>query len=158
MAVPPIRGRCAGSTCRRVFPTPHSRPGAPGVAGGFIERSVAMRSGLRDVADVAIVGGTLLAATLSIGGCVARGAQALPETSCPGGTSPNPNVLLCENFEENDFQKHWDIGGHQGTWPVSQFVLCTDDSFGFHSRCSAWTNRLVFDNEWGFYGSDGRRN
>src|SRR5215467_5132557 len=101
MAVPPIRGRCAGSTCRRESPTPHSKPGAPGVPGGFIERSVAMRSGRR---DVAMVGGTLLAATLSIGGCVARGAAAPPEMSCPGGTSPNPNVLLCENFEENDFQ------------------------------------------------------
>jgi len=114
-----------------------------------------MRSGRR---DVAMVGGTLLAATLSIGGCVARGAAAPPEMSCPGGTSPNPNVLLCENFEENDFQSHWDIGGHQGTWPVAEFVLCTDDSFGYHSRCGAWTNRLVFDNEWGFYGYDARRN
>ena len=54
-------------------------------------------------------------------------------------------------------QKRWDIGGHQGVWPISQFVQCTEDRFGFHDRCAAWSNRLVFDQEWGFYGYDARR-
>jgi len=111
---------------------------------------VAMRS-------VAIVGGPLLAATLLIGACVARGAAALPEPLCPGGSSPNPNVLMCENFEDGDFQERWDIGDHNGKLAPAQFVLCTGDSFGFHDRCAAWTNRLIFDHEWGFYGYDARR-
>ena len=107
--------------------------------------------------DVAVVCGPLLAATLFCGGCVVHGAAVAPERFCPGGSHPNSNVLLCENFEDDDFQDRWDIGGHQGTWPVSQFVLCTDGTFGFKGGCAAWTNGLVFDNEWGFYGYDGRR-
>jgi hypothetical protein len=79
------------------------------------------------------------------------------EPFCPGGGKPDPNVLLCDDFEDNRFQSRWDIGGHQGTWPISQFVLCTDDRFGFHSRCAAWSNGLAFDHEWGFYGYDARR-
>jgi len=79
------------------------------------------------------------------------------EPFCPGGRNPNPNVVLCDNFEDKGFEHRWDIGGHQGIWPTSQFVLCTDDHFGFHDRCAAWSNKLVFDRQWGFYGYDGRR-
>jgi hypothetical protein len=99
----------------------------------------------------------IVAAALLNAGCSVRGATVPPEPSCPGGASPNPNVVLCEGFEDDGVQKRWDIGGHQGVWPVSQFVLCTDDRFGFHDRCAAWSNRLVFDQEWGFYGYDARR-
>jgi len=90
-------------------------------------------------------------------GCSVRGATVPPEAFCPGGAHPNPDVVLCEGFEDEGFQQRWDIGGHQGVWPVSQFVQCTEDRFGFHDRCAAWSNRLVFDQEWGFYGYDGRR-
>jgi len=101
---------------------------------------------------------SLLMAILS-GACVAPGAGAVvPEESfCPGGATADPNVLICDDFEDGRFQSRWDIGGHQGTWPISQFVLCTDDPFGFRSRCAAWSNRLSFDHEWGFYGYDARR-
>jgi hypothetical protein len=99
----------------------------------------------------------VLAAAVLTAGCSARGAAVSQEPFCPGGASPNPNVVLCESFEDLGFLKRWDIGGHQGVWPVSQFVQCTDDRFGFHDRCAAWSNRLVFDQEWGFYGYDGRR-
>ncbi len=99
----------------------------------------------------------LFAATVLTAGCSMRGATVPPEPFCPGGVSPNPNVVLCEGFEDDGVQKRWDIGGHQGVWPVSQFVLCTQDRFGFHDRCAAWSNRLVFDQEWGFYGYDARR-
>jgi len=99
----------------------------------------------------------IVAASLMSSACVVGGASAPPEAFCPGGSRPNADVLLCENFEAGDFQKHWDIGGHQGTWPESQFVLCTDGAFGFHDRCAAWSNHLVFDQEWGFYGYDARR-
>ena len=90
-------------------------------------------------------------------GCSVRGATVPPERFCPGGASPNPDVVLCEGFEDDGVQRRWDIGGHQGVWPVSQFVQCTQDRFGFHDRCAAWSNRLVFDQEWGFYGYDARR-
>jgi hypothetical protein len=99
----------------------------------------------------------LFAVALLTAGCSMRGATVPPEPFCPGGVSPNPNVVLCEGFEDDGVQKRWDIGGHQGVWPVSQFVLCTQDRFGFHDRCAAWSNRLVFDQEWGFYGYDARR-
>ena len=115
-----------------------------------------MRSARCD--NVRIVsGGALLAVTMMIGGCVARGAAALPEPFCPGGSSPNSSVLICENFEDGDFQHRWDIGDHRGMLAVSQFVMCTDDKFGFNDRCAAWSNRLIFDHEWGFYGYDARR-
>ena len=80
-----------------------------------------------------------------------------PEPFCPGGRNPDRNVVLCDNFEDSGFEHRWDIGGHQGIWPTSEFVLCTDNRFGFHDRCAAWSNNLVFDREWGFYGYDGRR-
>ena len=92
-------------------------------------------------------------AVLGVGGCVARGAPAV-DTGCDKSKS---DLLLCEDFEDGGFQSRWDIGGHQGTWPRSQFVLCTNDTFGFHDRCAAWSNQLVFDHEWGFYGYDARR-
>ena len=75
----------------------------------------------------------------------------------PGGSSPDPAIVMCENFEDGNVQSRWDIGGHNGTYPVSEFVKCTDDRFGFNDRCAAWSNRLVFDHEWGFYGHDARR-
>lgn len=90
-------------------------------------------------------------------GGAATGQLVSPEAMCPGGHNPDPNVVLCDNFEDKEFTRRWDIGGHQGYWPISGFVLCTDDHFGFHDRCSAWSNKLVFDREWGYYGYDGRR-
>jgi len=92
-------------------------------------------------------------AALAAGGCVARGAPAVDS----GCDKSNGDLLLCDDFEDGGFQSRWDIGGHQGTWPRSQFVLCTNNAFGFHDRCAAWSNQLVFDHEWGFYGYDARR-
>lgn len=96
-------------------------------------------------------------ATQLFAACAVRGATRTAESMCPGGSSPDPNVVLCENFEDGGVERRWDIGGHQGIWRTSDFVRCTDDHFGFRDRCAAWSNRLVFDNEWGFYGYDGRR-
>jgi hypothetical protein len=90
-------------------------------------------------------------------GCVARGAPASAEPSCPAGARPDPNVILCDDFEDGDFQQRWDIGGHQGIWRPDDFVICTGDHAGFNDRCAAWSNRLVFDRQWGFYGYDARR-
>jgi len=79
------------------------------------------------------------------------------ESFCPGGGASSSNVILCEDFEDSAFQSRWDIGGHNGIWPLSQFVQCTNDNYGFDDRCAAWSNGLVFDNEWGYYGYDARR-
>lgn len=65
-------------------------------------------------------------------------------------------VLLCDDFEDGTFEQTWDIGGHHGMFPISDFVQCTGNRFGFHDRCAAWSNYLSFDREWGFYGHDAR--
>lgn len=78
------------------------------------------------------------------------------EPFCPGGRSPSPDVVLCEDFEDDAAETRWEIGSNMGILSASGFVKC-DDGFGFHDRCAAWSNQLVFDNGWGFYGYDGRR-
>jgi hypothetical protein len=76
-----------------------------------------------------------------------------PERMCPGGSSPNPNVLWCDNFQAGNYLTNWDIGSSDGTWPRVDFVKCT--AFGFNDTCAAWTNYLDFDQEWGYFGYDG---
>jgi hypothetical protein len=76
--------------------------------------------------------------------------------SC-GAAEQKEGVILCDDFEDGGFQSRWDIGGHQGRWPIEEFALCTAGRFGFRSRCAAWSNALSFDHEWGFYGYDARR-
>jgi hypothetical protein len=92
----------------------------------------------------------LLTATLRLPGAAAV------EPGCPGDSQPNPDVILCEDFEQGTFLQDWEINSSLDTWPVSQFVICAD-GFGFKDRCAAWTNLFVFDNQWGFYGYDGWR-
>jgi hypothetical protein len=99
----------------------------------------------------------LLLAPLACGGCVFGSSAGAAGTGCPADRPSSANLLLCDDFEDGTFQKRWDIGGHQGIWPISEFVLCTGGNFGFKDRCAAWSNRLVFDREWGFYGYDARR-
>jgi hypothetical protein len=67
----------------------------------------------------------------------------------------NPAIIMCDDFEAPGFERRWDIGGHQGVFPISEFVTC-GGGVGFGDRCAAWSNRLSFDREWGFYGYDGR--
>ena len=87
--------------------------------------------------------------------------QHYPSSTAPrGGRScaearSREHVLICDDFEGSGFQDRWDIGGHQGLWPVSDFVKC-GDGFGYRDRCAAWSNRLSFDREWGFYGYDAK--
>jgi hypothetical protein len=104
----------------------------------------------------------LVLGTLMLGLIVWIGHFLLPARSavgsgCPDTGAASSDLLLCEDFEDGGFQARWDIGGHQGIWPVSQFVRCDGDSFGFNDRCAGWSNHLVFDREWGFYGYDARR-
>src|SRR3989442_9389165 len=78
------------------------------------------------------------------------------DSFCRGVSNPSQNVVLCEDFEDDAVNTRWDIGSNRGLLSASRFVRC-DDDFGFHDRCAAWRNQLVFDNAWGFYGYDGRR-
>lgn len=78
------------------------------------------------------------------------------ETGCPGDTAPNSDVLMCEDFEDGRFLERWVVGSRGNTWPYPQFVLC-GDGFGFNDRCAAWSNHLLFDGSWGFWGYDGRK-
>jgi len=72
------------------------------------------------------------------------------------GADLTPHVVFCDDFEQNDFQGRWDIGSQGGgRWPRADFVKCEND-FGFESRCSSWSNALLFDREWGYYGYDAR--
>lgn len=88
--------------------------------------------------------------------CILASSPAVVESGCPADGRAT-DLLLCDDFEDGAFHKRWDIGGHQGYWPTSQFVLCSAEGFGFKDHCAAWSNELVFDREWGFYGYDARR-
>ena len=94
----------------------------------------------------------LLVAALTSGACVARGASASSEPFCPGGSEPDPNVVSCEDFEDGAFQAAWDVASRGGKWLPIDFVRCTGDDFGFQSRCAAWSNQLLFDGAWGYWG------
>jgi hypothetical protein len=114
--------------------------------------ALAPRIGSRALALLASVPA---AAAVVCAGCVAGAAA--PEPFCPGGTEPSANVIFCEDFEDRSSRNQWNVGSNRNLWPISDFVLCTDRSFGFDDACAAWSNRLVFDSAWGFYGYDARR-
>jgi hypothetical protein len=102
----------------------------------------------------------IAAATTAAAVGFTRADQQKPSTdgivSWCGGRVATPDVLFCDDFEDPDFEKRWDIGGHQGRWPRNEFVKCDRDGFGFRSSCAAWSNFLTFDHAWGYYGYDGR--
>ncbi len=75
-------------------------------------------------------------------------------SACGEGHAPS-TLLMCDDFESPGFEERWDIGGHQGLWPIDEFVRCAEN-FGFRDRCAAWSNKLSFDREWGFYGYDAK--
>ena len=77
------------------------------------------------------------------------------EIGCSGQGQAG-DVLLCEDFEDRNGLQLWDVGVNRDTWPRSDFVFCSN-GFGFDDRCAAWTNRLVFDGSWGFWGYDAWR-
>lgn len=79
-----------------------------------------------------------------------------PAPRCPGAGKASFGVILCDDFEDGSFLQHWDIGSNSGTWPNADFVRC-GHRFGFHSRCAAWSNFLIFDTYWGYWGYDAWR-
>ncbi len=77
--------------------------------------------------------------------------------ACPRSVYAPRDVVLCEDFEHPASPVLWDIGSIRDVWPARHFILCMNGSFGFRDRCAAWSHRLVFDGEFGFYGYDARR-
>jgi hypothetical protein len=103
---------------------------------------------------------TALLATLASLAVLSLVGQSLPvvramEAGCPDDT-PSSGVLMCEAFEDERLLERWVVGSRGNTWPYAQFVLC-GDGFGFNDRCAAWSNHLIFDGSWGFWGYDGRK-
>lgn len=103
----------------------------------------------------AVAGAVVLAITAFTG--LLRSAASPVAAFCPGGDRADPAVVLCDDFEDPASLHLWQIDSHRNAWRPPQFVQCTDERFGFGDRCAAWTNRLVFDGEWGYYGYDAQR-
>src|SRR5229473_2394946 len=59
--------------------------------------------GLRSDVNI-LLAAPMLALTTLLGSCTLRGAPVDLETFCPGGSSPDPDVVMCENFEDGDFK------------------------------------------------------
>ncbi|HEY6359511.1 MAG TPA: Ig-like domain-containing protein [Vicinamibacterales bacterium] len=97
---------------------------------------------------IAIVAGTSLAGR-------GRAVVSAVEAGCPGDAEPDAAVIMCEDFEDGTVLSRWLIGSIRNTWAVPEFLLCGNGS-GFQDRCAAWSNHLVFDGSWGFWGYDAR--
>jgi hypothetical protein len=80
---------------------------------------------------------------------------AADDVSCRTGTRTKANVILCEDFT-GDVEGRWNIGSRGNSWRPADFALCREH-FGFGDGCAGWSNYLLFDTEWGFYGYDARR-
>lgn len=103
---------------------------------------------------IGMLGMSALALVVWVAGVRPSGTSA-GEAMCEAGSSPNADVLLCEDFN-GGVETRWNIGSRGNTWDPSQFALCAD-GFGFGDRCAAWSNYLLFDHAWGFWGFDARR-
>lgn len=95
-----------------------------------------------------------LAMTLSLVRAT-RSPASIDETFCQADGSPTTDLVLCDDFT-GAVAARWSIGSRGRSWPESQFVSCREN-FGFGDECAAWSNYLLFDNAWGFYGYDARR-
>jgi hypothetical protein len=98
----------------------------------------------------------LSALVLGVWLATARPAGFAPDdTSCQAAAGTKAAVILCEDFT-GDVERRWNIGSRGNSWRPSDFALCRD-AFGVGDECAAWSNHLLFDTEWGFYGYDARR-
>jgi hypothetical protein len=79
-----------------------------------------------------------------------------PASGCLRDGLLSPDVLLCDDFENPEILPVWDIGSNGASWPNADFVVC-GDGLGYGDRCAAWSNRLIFDTFWGFWGYDAWR-
>ena len=148
MAVTRIGGRCAGSTCPPGISDAAFQAWASGCHGperyAAFDCVIATPPLRRDRAD-----GRLLRTRRR------RFCPSLPVRAAPARTRMSSCVKGSRTMMCTD---RWDIGrppGHPG--PCLNSCSAPRTRFGFHDRCAAWSNRLIFDHEWGFYGYDARR-
>ena len=83
------------------------------------------------------------------------------EPMCPGGSSPDSNVIWCDDFEDGtalDGGWSWsnccDSNG-DGTVSSAEKNPVTCGNKGYGDNCSAWNEKFIFDNEWGYQGHFG---
>jgi len=76
--------------------------------------------------------------------------------TCRGDEAAGPAVLAREGFDDGTTLENWSVGSHSNRWPASDFVVC-GEGVGFKDRCAAWSNHLIFDGFWGFWGYDAWR-
>jgi hypothetical protein len=101
---------------------------------------------------VLLAGALIFGATGLVRAYIVRNALGPPlEQFCPGGGAADPNVIFCEDFEDSASVRRWDVTSRGNMWAPSDFVQC-DPAFGFGGGCAAWSNRLVFDTSWGYWG------
>ena len=101
---------------------------------------------------LAVAGVLMFGATGLVRAYIARNTPGPPlEHFCPGGDRADPEVLFCEDFEDRASVRRWDVTSRGNAWAPSDFVRC-DQGFGFGGGCAAWSNQLVFDTSWGYWG------
>lgn len=70
------------------------------------------------------------------------------EPKCPGGSSPDPNWLFCEDFE--NWNNHgWEVGSNGNKLSNGDFIRSDKK---IHGNYGAWSGQLLFDGEWGTWG------
>jgi len=96
--------------------------------------------------------GTLIACRLGTESGPPAAAQEFA-TECAAAREAGSPILACDGFDEERVLERWVVGSNGGRWPASDFVRC-GEGLGFGDRCAAWSNHLVFDGEWGYWGYD----
>ncbi len=79
------------------------------------------------------------------------------EPFCPGGSSPDSNVVMCDDFEDGTWLDNWSASpGYSPEY--SEAVKCDSSNFGYQDKCAAYSGILHFDGAWGYdnhFGSHG---
>jgi len=101
---------------------------------------------------LALAGVLIVAGGVLVRGHFAHGGVPFVAPSCPAELRNDPDVLFCDDFEDSSFQSRWDVTSRGNRWAHEDFIQCSDHTFGFRSGCAAWTNNLVFDGSWGYWG------
>jgi hypothetical protein len=98
---------------------------------------------------------TIAAIVVAAAGFAIDQPSSIPERS-NACSADDPALLMCDDFADSASLEQWDIGSHSRRWSPQDFVRC-EPGFGYGDDCAAWSNRLIFDRSWGFWGYDARR-
>ncbi len=80
-----------------------------------------------------------------------------PESICPGGSNPDPNVLFCDDFEDGTWRNTFIVSS--AFYPeYHEAVRCDNDEYGFIDGCAASSgHQMHFDNQHGYDNHVGSR-